>query len=159
MTKHPSARNPWPTTIIASFALFIAGLATFIVFASRQQMDLVRPDYYEEEVHYQQQLDRLNRANALGSELAIAYQPDQHSIRITLPTTHSASPVTGHIHFYRPSDARLDHQLPLTLDPRGIQSIDATALAPGPWKIRVQWKLDEHEYAAEQNAVILAPAS
>src|SRR5947207_839195 len=60
MTK--PRRNPWPIAIIAYFAVFISFIVTFIVWASHQRVDLVRADYYEAEIKFQQQIDRVERS-------------------------------------------------------------------------------------------------
>ncbi len=51
----------WPGGFFILFGGYIAG---FIVFASRQKMDLVRNDYYDQEIRYQQQIDRVQRTAA-----------------------------------------------------------------------------------------------
>ena len=83
------SRNYWPHAIIAWFVIFAAALGAWVTVAVRQKMDLVRADYYEEEVRYQGQVDRLNRTAALRSEVAIEHFPalDVHHPRIgrTLP--------------------------------------------------------------------------
>jgi len=146
-------RNPWPLAIIAWFAVFIFVMAAWIVYALRQNLDLVRHDYYEEEVRYQQQLDCMNRTQPLRSELRIAYDPVRQSIMVALPSAHVFG-AKGSIRLYRPSDARLDHEVPLTLAADGTQHIDATHLRAGLWKVRVRWWLNNQEYFFDQSLVL-----
>jgi hypothetical protein len=149
-----SPLNPWPAAIVSFFAVAILGLTTFIVFASRQKMDLVRPDYYQEELGYQRQLDRMNRTHPFGSQVAVDYDAARQAILITLPPAHARPQTSGHIQFYRPSDARLDHDVRLAVNGRGLQQVDAKDLQPGLWKVRVFWKVENREYFFDQSVVV-----
>lgn len=136
------------------FALFITCMVLFIVFASWHPTDLVRQDYYEEEIRYQQQLDRLNRTQPIRTAVRVRYLPARQLIRITLPAAHATPQTSGEIHFYRPSDAHLDHRLRLEVDAQGHQEVDARHLKGGLWKVRLQWKVAEHEYFFDQSIVV-----
>src|SRR5689334_7982124 len=107
MQTTTSARNPWPIVITAFFVVFFCGLVSFIVFASTQHVDLVRADYYEQEIRYQQQLDRVKRTAQMGPQVAVTYNQSQKQLTVQLPQNHVKAS-TGQIHLYRPSDARLD---------------------------------------------------
>jgi nitrogen fixation protein FixH len=149
-----SSRNLWPYAITAWFVLFGSAVAVWITFAVRQRMDLVRADYYEEEVHFQSQLDRLNRTAAMRSEVAIHYDATKRQVTLLLPATPPASRPAGQIHFYRPSNASLDFDVPLAVDAAGLQRIGTDALRGGLWKVRVQWTAAEKDCFFEQAIVV-----
>lgn len=146
--------SPWPYAIIAFFALLITCVVSFTIFASRHPQDLVRGDYYAEEIRFQGQIDRQKRTSALNLDIEIAYDATKQSISITLPASHAGRAVKGDVRLYRPSDARLDREFPLALDPVGQQKLEATALAQGLWKIRVQWTVDGQEYFVDRKLVV-----
>jgi len=148
-TAKPS-RNLWPHAIIAWFVIFAAAMAAWIAVAVRQNMDLVRSDYYEEEVRFQHQLDRLNRTAAISSEVTLNYDATKREVTLLLPAAHLAPRPAGQIHFYRPSNAALDFQVPLSADAAGRQRIGANALRGGLWKVRVQWNAAGQDYFFEQ---------
>lgn len=154
MSSTVASRNPWPIAIIAFFALFISAAASYIVFAVRQDMDLVRPDYYEEELRYQKQLDRLHRTAPLEASVTVAYHEAGQQIEIRLPQLHAVPTTTGSIHLYRPSDAELDRHLPLALDPAGLQRLDARQLRAGLWKVRIQWTAEGQEFFVDRPLLI-----
>ena len=147
-------RNPWPYAIAAYFALFILFIAAFITWGVRQNVDLVRPDYYQDEILFQKQIDTLHRTQAVAGQVAVRYEPGVRIITIQLPPGHAARNVAGRIHLYRPSDAKLDREIKMALNGRGAQSIDSANLAPGLWQIRVQWKADGQEFYFDQRVVI-----
>ncbi len=124
-----------------------------------QHMDLVRGDYYSEEIKFQEQLDRLNRTHPISAQVAIRYDSVQDAITLRLPAASAKLDLSGSIHLYRPSDARLDHRVPLTADAHGSQQLDARKLRPGLWKVRVRWTVESREYFFDQAVVVGAHRS
>lgn len=152
MSKPPS-RNPWPIAITGFFAVAILFIVTFIAFAMRQREDLVSADYYEREIRYQSQLDSMNRSQALAAQAVVTFEPAQQAIVITLPPAQTQG-AKGNIHLYRPSDARLDRNVPLALNAAGIQRLDAKDLRDGLWKVRVKWNVGGKEYFVDQPVIV-----
>jgi hypothetical protein len=146
--------NPWPYGLVAFFAVFIACIITFGIFAARQRQDLVHRDYYEQEVRYQRQLNREERTLSLGERMRVEHLPSQGRVLLRLPLQSDAGVTQGRIHFYRPSDARLDRDMDLAVDTQGRQSLDVTALAEGRWVVRVEWRADGQDYFAEEPVTI-----
>ncbi|MBI4659337.1 MAG: FixH family protein [Verrucomicrobia bacterium] len=156
MTNSSHTPNRWPVAIAVAFAVFIAFLAAFIVFASRQNMDLVRRDYYEEEMRFQGQWERLTRTRQVQAEVAVSYNAADQSITVRLPGRHAQPSIEGRIRFYRPSDAGLDREVQLALDSRATQRLDATQLRAGLWRVHVSWRVNGEEYYFER-PVVVAP--
>lgn len=157
-----SPRNLWPWAIILTFVVFISGTIGLVVMASTQREDLVSHNYYEQELKFQNQIDRARHANQLSAPATVTYDPTHRAIRLSLPplnpnlnlnSTPPSSP-SGLIQLYRPSDAALDRELKLQLDGNGCQSVDASSLRSGLWKIRITWATDGQEYFTDQQVVI-----
>lgn len=146
-------RNLWPTAITGFFIIAITFIVTFITWAVRQREDLVSPDYYEREVRYQTQLDSMNRSQGLAAKTVVTFEPKQQEIIITLPEAQKSG-TTGSIHLYRPSDARLDRELPLALTADGTQRLDAKPLRDGLWKVRVKWSANGQDYFLDRPVVV-----
>lgn len=155
----PSGRNLWPYGIILTFILFISGIAGLVGIACTQKSDLVSANYYEEEVRFQTQIDRFERARGLDAPARIAYDPAQKRITVTLPPGHASAPTSGRIQFYRPSAAGLDQSLDFKPDPSGVQSFDARNFQAGLWKVRVFWTANGNDYRVDQKVVIEAKGS
>lgn len=148
-------RNIWPYAIIAYFAVFITGMVTWVAFAMRHDDQLVRPDYYDHELKYQKQIDRVTRTGALATGARVSYDHATQQIRLELPREHHAT-IEGAVHFYRPSDARLDQKVPLQINGEGAQQIDVSNLRSGLWKVFVSWKALDQDYYLEQAVVLYA---
>lgn len=146
--------NPWPYAIIGWMLLFGTGMAAWVVVAVRNDPELVRSDYYEQEIAYQKQIDRLSRTAAVRSELSVAYDLAKANVALRIPTAHLGDKLTGTIHFYRPSNAKLDFHLQLTVDAAGVQNVPTTKLQGGLWKVRVSWTSSGQEYFHDQSLVL-----
>jgi nitrogen fixation protein FixH len=153
--SHPragAAWNPWPYALIGYFAVFITAVVLFTAWSLHQKTDLVGTDYYDQEIRYQDQIDRLRRTAAVGPAVQIGYGSGR--IKINLPTEHLSKGVSGVVHFYRPSNAALDHEVPLAVDTFGHQTIGAAGLIPGLWRVRVGWKAGGEEFFRDETIVV-----
>ena len=140
-------RNPWPYAIVIYFALFITAMATWICFAVRNDHELVRKDYYEQELQFQSELDRTQRARTV--EVHVSYDASKSAIIVQLPLNTAS----GSIYFYRPAQATLDKQIPLVLE-HGIQTIDVRNFAAGLWKVRLSWNTDGNNFQHDATVVL-----
>ena len=142
-------RNPWPYAIVAYFVIFIAAVTIWITFAVRNDQQLVRSDYYEQELKFQNDLD--GQARGATTHASLDYDALKQLISISIP-----SPVAkGAIYFYRPSDAKLDRQIDLVLE-GGAQKIDVARFQGGLWKVRLTWTAEGIEYHHDTR-IVLAP--
>jgi len=154
MKANCSHRSAWPYVIAVYFAVVITAIAIFITWAVKQNMDLVRNDYYEQEILFQQHIDALARAKALGSKARLNFNGNAHALLIQIPSDHTTLPFKGTVHLYRPSDARLDRRVELKPSAAGEQLVNTAQLAPGLWKARVEWTANRQAYLLENNIVV-----
>ncbi len=148
LTERPSW-NPWPYSLAAFLILFGGGMIGFAFLAVRHHQDLVRPDYYEYEIRYQEQMDRVVRTQALDEQVRIALANNGRTLELQVPAG-----AEGTVQLYRPADARLDRQFPLAVDAAGQQQVELTGLNPGLWKVRMHWRVRGADYYRDA-AVIL----
>ena len=151
--------NPWPFAILLTFALFLAGTIGLVVMACTQRADLVDANYYEQELKFQGQIERVKRTQHLATQASVHYDSEGRRIMLCLPAEQSGKGVTGSIQLYRPSAAGLDRQLALQVDSNGRQSLDASGLQPGLWKIRVTWTANNEDYFIDEKVVIKGASS
>jgi len=148
------SRNLWPLGIVTAFAFFTAGTIALVVIAVSNHTELVAADYYEQEIHFQGELDRVKLAQSLKSKATAVYDDARRSIRISLPSEHVGA--KGDVYLYRPSTAGLDQHVDLQLDSNGSQTLDAAKLRPGLWKVKVLWTATGNDYAIEESVVVSA---
>jgi hypothetical protein len=154
MNQPQAKRNPWPLVIISYFVVFITFIVMFVVFAVRQKTDLVRQDYYDEEIRFQNHIDRVSRTQPISAGVGVVYDSSRQLITVTLPVDHANRQPAGKIMLYRPSDARLDQNIQLAVDEKGSQLVDTKKLRSGLWKVRVEWSVNGQEFFFDQSIVV-----
>lgn len=159
MNPSTPKKSWWPYGLIAFFIIFFTWIGTFISFAVKQEVYLVRPDYYRAEVAHQEEINRQSRAAQFGADAHIEYNAKHAKVGVKIPADHLAAKPVGEVRFYRPNNPALDHAIPLEPGTDGKQFIDVSKLAVGSWKVRLEWKLGELDFAKTAKIAVAEPAS
>ena len=149
-----SRTSLWPISIIGFFTVAIIGCVGFVAFCSRHPADLISANYYEDEVKYQGQIDRLQHTQARASAASVRYDNHTRSITVSVPLEAASASPSGQIQLYRPSELDQDRTIKLALTANGSQTIDAANLLPGLWKVRVSWTVADRQFFMDQKVVI-----
>lgn len=140
-----NASHVWPRAIFGFIGLFFLAMVGFVIYSTRQRTELVAPDYYDQEIRYQERIDATRRAAEAGLAGALRHDAATASLQVSLPGLSA----TGHVAAYRPSSAALDRTWPLALDEAGRQSIGIGDLAAGRWRISLTWYTDHLPHYTE----------
>ena len=152
MTSH---RSLWPYAIIAAFVLFASYIGFMVQRAMHTTVDLVSPDYYQQELRYQQRMESMARTQALPAPVQVHYARTAQRLTLQLPPTLARRAVRGELHFFRPSDQKLDFTLPFA--PAGDsarQELSTARLAAGYWRLRVDFTASGQQYFIEKELSI-----
>jgi nitrogen fixation protein FixH len=139
----------WGKGIIIVFVIFFAGMAFMAYKSMTKNIDLVAQNYYEKEIKYQNQIDKINSTSSLKEKLMI--ETTGGSLVITYPETTG---LKGDISFYRPSDAKKDFKLPVEAGKDNKQIINTQTLLKGLWRVQVNWSADGLDYYNEEKIMI-----
>ena len=139
----------WGKGIIIVFVIFFAGMAFMAYKSITKNIDLVAQNYYEKEIKYQDQIDKINKTNSLNEKLKIV--STESSIIISYP---HATGLKGEISFYRPSDAKKDFRLPIEAGKDNKQIINTQTLQKGLWKVQISWNTSGQDYYNEEKIMI-----
>ena len=142
----------WGTGIVMVFAIFMGGTISTAVYLMNQDVNLVADDYYDQELKYQQQIDRMERTSRLETKQIVSF--DGSIVSINIPTSVLSEKLTGEIYFYRPSDSKSDIKIPLIIDTSGVQLIPVKRLEKGYWKIKVSWLSKGKGYFSEDRILV-----
>ena len=140
----------WGKAIILTFVLFAGFIGGMVFLMSRQRIDLVRDDYYQDELAFQQHINRVERAARLQKPVAMTYEPTQQQLALVLPQNLRR----GEITFYRPSDRRQDFRLNIAQSPQSRRVVSTASLAKGYWRVQVAWSDGQQDYYAEDELFI-----
>ena len=146
----------WPYAIVGAMVLFMSYIAMFVYRAMNQEVDLVSKNYYEQEIQFQDHIDRIGRTVAAG-DVAIDYNPAAQNVLLQLPESFKGKRINGKINLFRPSDGKLDQELPLQLGRDLSQLVETAELEKGLWKVRVSFTADTKTYYAEQAIQVVKP--
>jgi len=144
----------WPAALAVFYIVFMLITIGVVIFSTFHRVDLVAEDYYEQEIRYQQQIERILRADSLSVPVRWLYERSQKSLIIKFPPELEAAEIKGNLHFFRPSDARLDRVVPLELSVENSQTLNTAQLLPGLWKLKIFWEINSKEYFTEGIIVI-----
>lgn len=143
----------WGKGIIALYSFFMLGVALMVYISVTRHIDLVAPNYYEKEIKYQQQIDKIN--NTVKLENKIVTTMIAGNFVIVFPDDSvDERPLTGEITFYRPSDAKKDFKLRLAPGVDLKQVINTDKLEKGLWKVSIDWSKGGVDYFSEEKIVI-----
>lgn len=140
----------WPLGLTIVFIVFFLYLIGFIILSLMNRTDLVAEDYYEREVAYQDQIDRIERSKELNQSVKLDYNPTSQIITLEFPSNINPDSIIGSILFFRPSDAKQDRIQTIQLNGKGIQTLNVKNLSKGMWRIKILWQIGEEEYYNEK---------
>ena len=134
----------WGVGITITIIVFMLVSLIFLYFAFNQEVNLVRDDYYEAEVKFNEKLETIKRTAKLSEDLNIRLIQDYISIQF--PGEIDINKTGGTIFLYRPSDRKLDYEIPIRIDSNSTQLIPTSKMVPGRWQVQIEWNADTNKY-------------
>lgn len=133
----------WGYKIATMYLLFVAGIMYLVVQASRQQVDLVTPDYYAQELKFQDRIDETKRASELSHPLQVSLEHDVLSI--VFPPEFSGKKISGNVLVYCPADKNNDISSSISVTDNRM-NISIPEKNTGTHEIQVSWETDGVKY-------------
>ena len=138
---------------VAILYIGFAGLIIYFVTRSmNEQIDLVAPDYYAQELKYQDKIESSNNNNNLDQPLSIEYS--ESGISINYPKVLNGKKLTGTILLFRPSDKTQDKTYKITPSSEFTQLIPASDLVKGMYRVKVEYEAEGKKYFSEKQVVV-----
>lgn len=134
----------WGIKITILYSAFAIGIIVMVIIAMNSNTDLVSENYYEQEIKYQDQIDKLKGSIELGKKISV--DQDGEFIILKFSEFSPENKYSGDINFYRSSDAKKDFRIPFTPDDSGIQKIESAYLEKGQWKINLKLQNNGKDY-------------
>jgi hypothetical protein len=130
----------WGTGIALVYSLFALSIIALVVSSFRKKLDIDSKDYYVQELVFQNQIDKSNRARALASPLK--WEVTKGKIIITYPQQFVGSELSGNVFLFKPSDNNADVNFQIKTDEQLKQEISTSTLSKGMYKIRIDWAVN-----------------
>ncbi|WP_108801897.1 FixH family protein [Aquimarina sp. Aq107] len=136
----------WGTSIVLVFIGFISFILFFVIRMNtdkKYEHDLVTEDYYKQELAFQQEINAEKNAKALKNNIVI--EKVSEGLLIKFPEDINVENLSGTISLYRPSNKKLDFEVPITLQSSEIL-VPKNQLIEGRWNITVNWEYENTSY-------------
>jgi len=143
----------WGTGLAIWLVLFIGFILYFVIRISTEKKydyDLVTEEYYQKEMVFQKEMDDQENSNSLESQ--ISGTKTVEGWMLIFPKNIDYSKVTGKVILYRPSNKKLDFEIPLKLSDSSLLIPDERLL-PGRWNTIVRWKYEGEDYLYKNEIV------
>ena len=142
----------WGAKITVVFSLFVAGILVMVFKASRQNIDLVVPDYYEQELKYQGRIDEIKRTALLSGK--VECEVKEGKVEIRLPKEMQAQHIEAAAWLYCVADQGKDIEKKLSTE-NGMLSLPFGPYNRGLHEVKLQWTAaDRQTYYFEQKIFI-----
>lgn len=133
-------------SIVLAFILFALFIGTLVTVCIRQEVSLVSPDYYAEELAHGEKMNAMANARLLESKPEITMGSGGIEVRYE----NLASLESGELNILRPGDQRLDHHFSLQPTAHKMIGFPVEDYMPGLYRIQMKWKMNGKEYLVEQ---------
>ena len=140
----------WGTGIAVFYILFMVVLVSVVIKTKSYDHSLVMNNYYEEDLKYQQQYDKLANTQAMDTPVLINQQPD----KVTIQFPKEMEDVNGEVWMFRPSNAKQDFRLPIQVSGENVMEIPTGSMSQGRWKIKVDWQSSSKKFYKEETIVL-----
>lgn len=133
----------WGHGIFLFFVVFVGTLITVLVASRRVDHSLVVDDYYAQDLAYQSTYNKAK--NSLEDRDLLDIKTSAHNVVFDF---NSEDPIEGNIHFYRPSNKKMDFTI--QIDNKHKLEVDRSKIQKGKWKIKVDWTIGNKSYYKEE---------
>lgn len=142
----------WGYRVALIIGVFVVGMLSMVYIAMRQNIEMMDDQYYDKELKYQQVIDAKRNLQAFNDSVLVT-QSDG-AIHIKIPELAASNIQQGSIEFLRPSDKTKDKTISLAAGSKGVETLPASELAKGLYRLRAQWLSDGKEYYDERDVLI-----
>ncbi|MBK9418733.1 MAG: FixH family protein [Flavobacteriales bacterium] len=145
-------RFTWGNAIFLVMTAFILLMTSFMIRAASNQEELVAENYYEQEIEYQGQIDKLNMTSTLSEAVRMTVVGSE--LVIEMPMDVRDKTITGELYLQRPSDSRADERMPITLDANRMMRVALGERLKGAYNVQLDWSADGTAYLSKDRIYV-----
>ena len=145
----------WGVGIVIAFGLFITFILYFVVMVqsdSKYDNDLVVEEYYKHDAKFGDEMARIQNVEDLAQKPTINIV--SNGVEIVFPKIFVPKNIKGKVSLYRPSNKKLDFQIPISLSDATTLLIPKKSLAGGRWGVNMEWQYDGKSYLSKETIYI-----
>jgi len=142
----------WGNKIIFVFIAFILLIGTLVYKSYQVQTELVSPDYYKDEIAYQQVINASNNTSNLSKKIEV--EQNGKTFKVNFPEEINPKTVSGDIQFYCAYDSKNDLKFSLQMDSSGYIQYEKEKLNKGTYTLKIDFRENDKNYRIEKNIII-----
>jgi hypothetical protein len=142
----------WGLRIVLVYIGFVAMILTLVFKARSEKIELVAPDYYEQEIVYQNRIEALQNMRSLSDSLWVTIRSGE--VTVHFPEECYQKIQSGTLRFYRPSDATLDQSFLFDTEMSTAVTQRADQLDAGLYIVQCSWTMDSKNYYFEKSILL-----
>lgn len=142
----------WGTGLALTMALFVLAMAYTMYLVSQQRYDLVTTNYYEEELAYQETINRKEQALKLKETCKLHIKDGQ--VQLDFPAELEGQTATTKILMYCQTDARNDFTIAEKTWTIKDLTLPAGKLSTGKWIAKITLDTQSEKYYFDPSIVI-----
>lgn len=139
----------WGWKLAILYGTFIVGILVLVIKSGQRSVELVRPDYYQQELIYGKRMNAIAAAAALSGPVEAKVSGAQ--VEVSFPEECIKTKIEGKIKLYRPDDSKADQEFVIALDTAGRQLITPVSPKPGYYVLQSSWTMNSKEHYNEQS--------
>ena len=139
------------TGIVVLYTGFVAMILVLVGMSVTQKIDLVTDHYYEEELQFQDRIDKIKRSKALSDPMN--WIVNEQGITIKYPDNTEGKPLLGTIKLYCPSEEKNDRTFKIA-PVSNEQFIPSSNIPEGNYHLQIDWQRGDQTYWNEDVIVI-----
>ena len=140
-----------PYIIIATFVLFAIYIGQFVYRSMQTNLNLVREDYYAEEIKHQEKID-LRAASVESNKTTVIELNENNQLNIQFNLDVKID--KAELVLFRPSDGKLDQLIELKISNENNTQLDLSSIKKGAWKMTLNYFIEGISYLKEQDLYI-----
>jgi len=136
----------WGTAMAIVMVLFMIFILQYFyraVVYEKYNHHLVSDDYYKEELNYQHEIDKENKANHIKQNIALV--TTNEGLEIVFPSQFNFKKLKGTIKLQRPSNFKLDIKKTIKLTSNTLL-IPKKELVKGMYDVAIDWTYNKDAY-------------
>ncbi|MGO4819358.1 FixH family protein [Flavobacterium sp. W22_SRS_FP1] len=144
----------WGGGIVIAIVLFISFILYFVIKVQvnpKYDNELVLEEYYKHDAVFGEEMERVQNAEDLSQKPLIVNTAG--GISVVFPVAFTANKIKGKLSLYRPSNKKLDFEIPISLSSPTLL-IPKSNLVGGRWDINMEWQYDGKEYLTKETFYI-----
>lgn len=138
----------WGWGILIVCVAFVGFISTLVYRAMQEKVDFVTTNYYEKELQFQQQINRMENAAALPENIKLV--SNENKLTILYPKAVSCNEISGNVTFFKPDNAGLDFEVKAGCDENHEQLINTSKMQKGFWNVKITWSASDIPYYFEE---------